>query len=84
MDDLTRNQQQTLENTLLSLKEAVEWQLKSAQEGSQPVVLDQQSFGRVSRIDAIQQQQMAVAGRQELQVLESGSWMALMHLDPAG
>lgn len=67
MDDLIRDQQQTLENTLLSLKEAVEWQLKSAQEGSQPVVLDQQSFGRVSRIDAIQQQQMAVAGRQELQ-----------------
>lgn len=28
MDDLISDQQQTLENTLLSLKEAVEWQLK--------------------------------------------------------
>lgn len=33
---------------------------------SHPVVLDQSAQGRVSRIDAIGQQQMAMAGRQNL------------------
>lgn len=33
---------------------------------SQPVVLDQSAQGRVSRIDAIGQQQMAMASRQNL------------------
>lgn len=32
---------------------------------TQPVTLDQQSVGRVSRIDAIQQQQMAIASQQQ-------------------
>jgi len=39
--------------------------LDSAQTDSRPVTLDQQSVGRVSRIDAIQQQQMAIASRQQ-------------------
>ncbi len=34
-------------------------------DASRPVELDQQSVGRVSRVDAIQQQQMALAGRQQ-------------------
>jgi DnaK suppressor protein len=39
--------------------------LHSAQTDTRPVALDQQAVGRVSRVDAIQQQQMALAGRQQ-------------------
>jgi DnaK suppressor protein len=35
------------------------------EDDAQPVTLDQQSVGRVSRIDAIQQQQMAIANQQQ-------------------
>ena len=34
---------------------------KTSAESKKPVVLDQSSIGRVSRVDAIQQQQMAEA-----------------------
>jgi DnaK suppressor protein len=37
----------------------------SGQADIQPVTLDQQSVGRVSRIDAIQQQQMAIANQHQ-------------------
>ena len=36
-----------------------------AESDTRPVTLDQQSVGRVSRIDAIQQQQMAIASQQQ-------------------
>jgi DnaK suppressor protein len=45
---------------------ALEHELSEALSSSrshEPVALDQQAFGRVSRIDAIQQQQMAQAAR---------------------
>lgn len=38
-------------------------QLEQSEDTTKPVTLDQQSVGRVSRIDAIQQQQMAIAGK---------------------
>ena len=44
---------------LVSLRTTLTEELKLARESSQPVKLDQQAVGRVSRIDAIQQQQMA-------------------------
>lgn len=37
--------------------------LENTGDAAKPVTLDQQSVGRVSRIDAIQQQQMAVASQ---------------------
>lgn len=37
--------------------------LENTGDAARPVTLDQQSIGRVSRIDAIQQQQMAVASQ---------------------
>ena len=50
----------------LQLKAAeLEAQIKETRQNTQPVTLDQQSVGRVSRIDAIQQQQMAVANRDQ-------------------
>ena len=48
-------------------RDQIETLLDSARTDSQPVALDQQSVGRVSRIDAIQQQQMALASRQQAQ-----------------
>ena len=40
-------------------------QVAESKQNAEPVTLDQQSVGRVSRIDAIQQQQMAVANREQ-------------------
>ena len=39
--------------------------MEDADAATKPVTLDQQSVGRVSRIDAIQQQQMAIAGHEQ-------------------
>ena len=50
---------------LLEQRQELEAALEGNRESSEPVTLDQQSVGRVSRIDAIQQQQMALANRQQ-------------------
>lgn len=70
--------QQQLKDFFMLLEErksAVEDQLRKIESSTEPVVLDQQSVGRVSRVDAIQQQQMAVANKaqatQQLQRIES-------------
>ena len=44
-------------------------QLELSKENTGPVTLDQQSVGRVSRIDAIQQQQMSIASRDQSKLL---------------
>ena len=50
----------------LQMKAAeLEAQINESRQNTEPVTLDQQSVGRVSRIDAIQQQQMAVANREQ-------------------
>ena len=54
-----------LQQLLLAQQDEIEAMLDSAQADTQPVTLDQQSVGRVSRIDAIQQQQMAIANQQQ-------------------
>ena len=43
--------------------------LANSDSSTKPVTLDQQSVGRVSRIDAIQQQQMALANQQQTRQL---------------
>ncbi|MCP4494383.1 MAG: TraR/DksA family transcriptional regulator [Gammaproteobacteria bacterium] len=57
---------QLLNELLKAQKQTLEHQLQQVEANTQPVALDQQSVGRVSRIDAIQQQQMAIANRQQL------------------
>jgi DnaK suppressor protein len=52
-----------LEELICSHVEHLEALLDDREEASKPVQLDQQSIGRVSRIDAIQQQQMAVSNK---------------------
>jgi DnaK suppressor protein len=48
---------------LESQKKNLQIQLQQSDDSTKPVTLDQQSVGRVSRIDAIQQQQMASANK---------------------
>lgn len=68
MDDLTDAQLAELRSDLAALVAELEGLLKLAAESSRPVELDQASTGRISRVDAIQQQQMAAAGRRRHQV----------------
>ncbi len=74
MDDLTAEQQQELHRSLLILKEELQQLLLESAASSQTVGLDQ-PIGRLSRMDALQQQAMAKANRaghqQRLQLVES-------------
>jgi len=67
---------------LLTAKQAeLEAQLAVPDPAAEPVTLDQQSVGRVSRIDAIQQQQMALANRQQASLLQQQVESALRRID---
>ncbi len=63
-EDLTDAQIDALAATLRALRAELIANLAASADASKPVTLDQQAMGRVSRIDAIQQQQMAKAARQ--------------------
>lgn len=54
---------------LLNLKEETLAAIESASESSKPVALDQTMVGRLSRIDAIQQQEMALAAKRRREQL---------------
>jgi len=67
---------------LLELKRReLETQLASGADATRPVTLDQQSVGRVSRIDAIQQQQMAIASQQQAAQISKRIELALQRID---
>ncbi|CAD7841748.1 MAG: DnaK suppressor protein [Olavius algarvensis Gamma 3 endosymbiont] len=63
--ELEQGQIDELLALLETQKSELELQLAQAATAAKPVTLDQQSVGRVSRIDAIQQQQMALANQQQ-------------------
>ncbi|MBL6744852.1 MAG: TraR/DksA C4-type zinc finger protein [Pseudomonadales bacterium] len=63
MDELTEAQAQALHASLLALKEQLEQQLQQAESAAEPVQLDQTLLGRVSRMDAMQQQSVALSTR---------------------
>ncbi len=63
--ELTAGQIEELKSLLLELKQSLSSHLNQTEADTRPVTLDQQSVGRVSRIDAIQQQQMAVASHEQ-------------------
>lgn len=65
-EPLSRPQIEELGARLLSERDSLQRQLAETGDQARPVALDQQSIGRVSRVDAIQQQQVAIAGRQQL------------------
>jgi len=58
---LTRAQRALLSQKLLDLRDVLRGAITVGRESAKPVELDQSSVGRVSRIDAIQVQQMAKA-----------------------
>ena len=63
--ELTPTQLTQLHASLKEKQQLIEAQLVSANPDTKPVILDQQSVGRLSRMDAIQQQQMALANKQQ-------------------
>ena len=65
VDELTTKQIDNLKKQLKLKAAELESQLEESRESAEPVTLDQQSVGRVSRVDAIQQQQMAIASREQ-------------------
>ncbi len=64
MEELTPEQLADLKTDLLDLQNSLQTTLETSVEAAKPVQLDQQAMGRVSRIDAIQQQKMVQANRQ--------------------
>ena len=67
--ELDANQLEAMQTLLEELQHELEKQLHLGSSATQPVELDQQSVGRVSRIDAIQQQQMAIASHDQAAVM---------------
>lgn len=78
---LTAVQIADLQKQLTFLKSQLSDQLNAAEEDSQPVQLDQQLVGRLSRMDAMQQQQMAVASRQHVKDHLRGVMLALQAIE---
>lgn len=66
IEALTSEQRERLLMRLRDTFDELSAQVTSVHERSAPVQLDQQAVGRVSRIDAIQQQQMAQANEQQI------------------
>lgn len=64
MDELTAEQVEELRAALLGLREELERLLDTTREGTRPVDLDE-PIGRLTRMDAIQQQSMSAANRRE-------------------
>ena len=79
--ELTPQQLEQLHSALEDKRQQLEAQLESTNPDTKPVTLDQQSVGRVSRIDAIQQQQMAIANQQQSTQLLQRIELALRRID---
>ena len=81
MEQLSKQQQSKLQELLRQQKESLESLLTINKDTSNPVKLDQQAIGRVSRIDAIQQQKMASANRASQQQTLKQTLLALKKFD---
>ncbi len=68
MEDLSDVQAGALRARLVELVGELEKSLEGSSRSADPVVLDQSSVGRLSRMDAMQQQAMAKATRQKAQL----------------
>lgn len=75
-DDLSDAQIESLKAALLALRLEMKGVLASTNQSGKPVQLDQAAMGRVSRIDAMQQQKMIAANRVNHEV-------RLMHIEAA-
>jgi DnaK suppressor protein len=68
MDELSGEQVEELRGRLADLVAELERGLRESASSAKPVVLDQSSVGRLSRMDAIQQQAMAKATRKKAEL----------------
>ncbi len=68
MDQLNSDQLKFLHEALLSLEIDLENQLLINKDSADIITLDQTLLGRISRVDAIQQQEMAISTRQKMQL----------------
>jgi DnaK suppressor protein len=66
VDDLTPEQAEELNTDLASLREELRQLVEASSDGARPVDLDQ-PIGRLSRMDAMQQQSMVQANRRAAQ-----------------
>ena len=80
-DPLKLAQITQLRTQLIAQQQELTELLHNADATTKPVTLDQQSVGRVSRIDAIQQQQMAIANQQQTAQLLKRIELALQRID---
>ena len=68
MDSLDQETIDALREVLLAERKSLVETAKTSAESRKPVTLDQQSVGRLSRMDALQMQSMAVASDRRRQV----------------
>ena len=66
MSELKNNEREELYKALLDLREELKQLLENSSDGAQPVSLDE-PIGRLSRMDAMQQQSMVQANRRTAQ-----------------
>lgn len=81
MEELTHAQVRALQARLVELVTELENALEASASSANPVVLDQSSVGRLSRMDAMQQQAMAKATRDKAQLRLAQCKIALSAFD---
>jgi DnaK suppressor protein len=80
MDELSADQLATLEAALLAQRDELQQLLAATREGTKPVALDE-PIGRLTRMDAIQQQSMAAATRRRYDLRLKQVLQALSAMD---
>ncbi len=85
-EDLTTDQLQALHASLLMARKDLTSLIEMSASGTKPVELDQSSVGRLSRMDAMQVQQMAKASRRnyELRLRQVEQALRLIERDEYG
>ena len=68
MEEISETEAETLRKELVALVAELENTVRASAASAAPVVLDQSSVGRLSRMDAMQQQAIAKATRQKAQL----------------
>jgi DnaK suppressor protein len=81
MEELSAGEAQALRAQLVALVAELEESLRASAGAAAPVVLDQSSVGRLSRMDAMQQQSMAKATRQKTELRLTQCKVALSRFD---
>ena len=85
VNELTEEQTESLRNALRELQSGLEQLLRSTRESTQPVDLDE-PIGRLTRMDAIQQQKVSAANRRthDIRLKQVKQALAAMNSDRYG